>query len=234
MERYIDKDFPWQWKQISYRLEDRNLRLIEITNAEELFDKLISKGPNNPEVKDERIPYWTEIWPSALGMSSYLLQNAVQFSQKAVVEIGCGMGLPGMISQMLGANVLLTDYLADAQLAANLLWELNDQSPPNWQTMDWRNPDQSVKGDIILASDVIYEERNYIPLMEALPKLLNEGGYTLLSEPRRSYSKDFFNRIPPEFICIRVHSKFLSWKNKTYEIDVYRIEARGEKPEERK
>ena len=175
MKRYIQKDSPWQWKQISYQLENRNLALVEITNAEELFDQLIAKGPENLEVKDEQIPYWSEIWPSALGISAYLLQNPKLVSGKSIVEIGCGMGLPGMICKLMGAEVLLTDYLTDAQAAANLLWKLNALPLPKWQTMDWRNPDPTVKADILIASDVIYEKRNYGPLIEALPKLLHSG-----------------------------------------------------------
>ncbi|MEM6630675.1 MAG: hypothetical protein AAF694_13430 [Bacteroidota bacterium] len=228
MKEYPQNDSPLQWEAISYQLEDRILTLVDIKNAEEFFEKLIEKGPNAAEVKDERIPYWTEIWPSALGMASYLLKNPKELQGKTIVEIGCGMGLPGMVGAMLGCKVLLTDYIADARSAAKLLWELNGLAPPLWQTMDWRNPDPAIQGDVLLASDVIYEARNYYPLLGAIPKLLNKEGYTLLSEPRRAYSQDFFQQIPSDINCHKVHSKFLSWKEKTYEIDVYKIKPRDE------
>ena len=51
------------------------VHLTVITNLDELFDALIEKGSDHEDVQDERIPYWAELWASAIGMSEYLVEN---------------------------------------------------------------------------------------------------------------------------------------------------------------
>ena len=57
----------------------------------------------------------------------YLQQHAESIVQhKNVLELGAGAGLPGLISAMLGAqNVVITDY-PDADLIANLQYNIDN------------------------------------------------------------------------------------------------------------
>ncbi len=63
--------------------------------------------------EDERLPYWAELWPSAIGLAHYLDRD-VSLRGKHVLELGCGLGLLGVIAARDGARVLCTDYEPDA------------------------------------------------------------------------------------------------------------------------
>ena len=86
-----------------------------VTNIDALFEDLIAKGDEHEDMKDERIPYWAELWPSALALSHYMVAMSLDWKEKSVLEIGCGLGLPSVVAGELGAReVVLSDYLVEA------------------------------------------------------------------------------------------------------------------------
>ena len=57
---------------------------------------------------EERLPYWAELWPSAVALARYLSQK--DLSGKRAAELGCGVGLPTVVALDRGALVLATDH----------------------------------------------------------------------------------------------------------------------------
>lgn len=170
--------------------------LTTVKNIDELFDNLISKGVEHEDVKDERIPYWAELWASAIAMAQYMVENDMVKAGVQVTEIGCGLGLPSIVAGLMGGNVVMTDYLDDALDFARLNWQQNlPDKNARFERLDWRQPTPSVSADLVLASDVAYEARAFEPLIQAFQILLNPGGTLLISEPNRLVSKNFFLQI---------------------------------------
>ena len=94
---------------------DFTIDLTVINNLDALFEALVNKGSDHPDVVDERIPYWADLWASAIGLSHYLVDNQNIVKDKNVFEIGCGLGLPAIVAGKLGAaSTTLTDYLQEA------------------------------------------------------------------------------------------------------------------------
>ena len=175
-------------------VEDVELHFLEIKSSDALFNDLISLGPDHDHVKDERIPYWSELWPSAIALSRHILKSDRIGPASEVLEIGCGLGLPGIVAGKKGAKVTFTDYMEDALEFARENWELNHASleDAKFQMLDWRNPDSSLAADILLASDVAYEQRAFEPLLHTFEAMLKPGGVILFSEPGRKYMPAFF------------------------------------------
>ncbi|MGB3293541.1 MAG: methyltransferase [Phormidesmis sp.] len=132
---------------------------------------------------DDYMPYWAELWPSAQMLSEALLQQRPVDS--TALEIGCGVGLPGIVALSLGMHVIFSDYDATAVefAAQNAL----DNGFDDFETLplDWRVP-PDFQVPLILAADVIYEERNIPPLVAFIQTVLAPGGICLLSDPDRS------------------------------------------------
>ena len=118
------------------------------------------------------------------------------------VELGAGLGLPSLAAALRGADVLATDWSEDAValLAANaarngvtLRTELARWDEPDRFGADW---------DLVLAADVLYEQRNAEQLLELLPRL---GGEILLAEPGRPFAKDFLEHWQVEEVAERIY-----------------------------
>ncbi|HEV2131729.1 MAG TPA: hypothetical protein VGR27_11530, partial [Longimicrobiaceae bacterium] len=53
--------------------------------------------------RDERLPYWAELWPSARALARYLLEREVPAGR--VLELGAGVALPSLALHARGAEV---------------------------------------------------------------------------------------------------------------------------------
>src|SRR5262245_27331283 len=62
---------------------------------------------------DEYLPYWADLWPAARMLAKYLLRQAWP-AGLPVLEVGCGLGLPGVVALSLGMRVTFSDYDATA------------------------------------------------------------------------------------------------------------------------
>ncbi len=216
-------------KNIDVAIGKFDVKLTIIENIDALFDALIHKGIDHEDVKDERIPYWAELWASAIAMSMYLIENQLVSNEKIVTEIGCGLGLPSIVAGLMGAKeVILTDYLTEALDFAKQNWLQNlPDSKARFQMLDWRNPDPSVSADILLASDVAYESRAFVPLLNAFKILLKPQGIILITEPSRYISKNFFLGLDTEGYDVKHSTMNIERKGHVFLINIYELRMKS-------
>jgi predicted nicotinamide N-methyase len=185
-------------EELTLELADHPFRVLRVTNTDELYAELLAKGETHEDVADERIPYWADLWPSALALATEVLDSPYVKSGTRVLEIGCGLALPGIAAGMKGAKVLMTDYLSEPLDFACINWKMNLPTAPQTRLMDWRFPDPHDAVEVILASDVAYEKRSFEFLLHAFRTLLVPGGHVIMSEPNRMMARDFFKNLPSE------------------------------------
>ncbi|MEL6132101.1 MAG: methyltransferase domain-containing protein, partial [Bacteroidota bacterium] len=179
-------------------IKGHKFELAGVEDVDGLLDALLAKGPESEAVKDEQIPYWADLWHAAIGMSHYLIEPVSLKPGEEVLELGCGMGLCGIVAAELGAKVVMTDYLPEATALATYNWMLNRAETPDVRLLDWRNPDPSWAADVLMASDVAYEARAHEPLLHAFRTLVKPGGRIFLSEPGRPHAAAWLKSLSQE------------------------------------
>jgi predicted nicotinamide N-methyase len=154
--------------------------------------------------RDERLPYWAELWPSALALGAHVL--AMDGHGRSAVELGCGVGLVSTCAGRAGFHVTATDYYDDALVfcAANAI--ANTGIPCTTRLADWRSlPDDLGTFDTILAADVLYE-RPYGPLVaRAIGSLLAPHGTAWVADPGRVGVEPFLKEAASIGLAPRVH-----------------------------
>jgi predicted nicotinamide N-methyase len=167
------------------RVADPNVVLDRV--AEEDSQRQGKREPGAPL----HLPYWAELWDSAIGMGAYVLSGAgPALAGKAVLDLGCGMGLAGCVAASAGANVVFADLETDPLLFArlnSLAWE--DQV--RTQRLDWRTHRLSQRFDVILGADILYERSQWDYLEPFWRDHLALGGQVLLGEPGRQTGEAF-------------------------------------------
>jgi predicted nicotinamide N-methyase len=145
--------------------------------------------------EDEFLPYWAELWPSGVALARAVA--ALDLRGRRVLELGCGLGLPSLAAAAGGADVLATDWAADA---VELLRTNADRNglALRVERVRWDEPTPLLAGapwDLVLGADLLYESRNADQLADLLPRL---GGEVLLAEPGRPHARAFLERMRAE------------------------------------
>jgi predicted nicotinamide N-methyase len=135
---------------------------------------------------EEFLPYWAELWPSGVALARRVAGRSLRGAR--VLELGCGLGLPSLAAALAGGRVLATDW---SPQAIALLEENAERNEAALETalVDWAKPGAIVERapwDLVLAADVLYERRNVAPLLDLLPRLVDEGGEVWLADPGRA------------------------------------------------
>lgn len=113
---------------------------------------------------------------------------------RRVIELGCGVGLPAVVALAGGARVTATDHYEAALDFVRYNARVNlGVHEPGVRLLDWHVHEAGGLGlfDLVLAADVLYEDRNVPALAALIPALLAPGGEILLADPRRKNTPTF-------------------------------------------
>jgi predicted nicotinamide N-methyase len=140
---------------------------------------------------EEFLPYWAELWSSSIALAHDVARRSLRGAR--VLELGCGLGLPSIAAALAGGRVLATDWSADGVRAAAGNARRNGVELET-AVVDWARPEAIVERApwrFVIASDVLYERRNLVQLLELLPLLVDETGEVLIADPQRALAEFF-------------------------------------------
>jgi predicted nicotinamide N-methyase len=163
-------------------LYGRDLRILRPRDSEALLDEHAFEH-------EEFLPYWADLWPSSLALARAIGGRALHGAR--TLELGCGLGLPSIAAALAGGRVLATDWSPAAIDMTAVNAERND-APLETLVCSWTEPApllEQAPFDLILAADVLYEQRNVDALLDLLPRLGND---IWLADPGRKPAERFF------------------------------------------
>jgi predicted nicotinamide N-methyase len=167
------------------KIREHKLQLLKITDLEQILE---GKDP----LKDvSTFPFWIRLWEAAIVLSEYVA--GLSCAQGAtVLELGAGLGAPGLTAAACGFDVTLTDYEelildferinAAASRLANVRFAL----------LDWLNPPEMEQYDIILGAEILFREEFFQPLLDVLRKTLKPNGVVYLAHDIKRRSLEPF------------------------------------------
>lgn len=169
----------------------------------------------------DELPFWAELWPSAIGLASYLWQE-LDLRDKAVLELGAGLGLAGIGAAKKGALVTQTDFIQEALNMAATNGEANHVSN-RLLLADWRNFPEIGTFPVIAGSDILYEPELHHHLETLILKHLEPGGSLILSDPGRDHARNFLLRFKPPGWDLQLTQIPVELDGKTYNIRIYHL-----------
>ena len=168
-------------------LGTRELSILRVADPDALVDAL------DPLTfaRDERLPYWADLWTSSIGLARWF-DRSPWIASRTLCELGCGVGLAGIAAACAGARVTMTDYEEDALLFAHHNCRRNLAAPyPALELLDWRAPGDIGRFDIVAGADIAYERDRFWFLLKLFRRLLNPDGVVVLADPGRQIGADF-------------------------------------------
>jgi predicted nicotinamide N-methyase len=144
------------------------------------------------------LPLWADIWPSGVVLAGVIAREPGRVGGKRVLELGPGVGVTAAAALLAGAAELV---LADSAQGALLLAARNARhhagTSPRTLLINWRRPGEELYSaagagfDIVLAADILYEEKDVKPLIRLLGRVLAPDGEVWLAEPGRDPAEAF-------------------------------------------
>lgn len=211
--------FDYPTINTTIQIGNRQIKLTIVDDPDYFLDTL------SREDSDGRLylPYWTYLWESSIGLARYVSTLGVLISGQHILELGCGYGLVGIVASLSGAKVVFSDFEYDALQFAKHNSIENGISCGEYVQMDWDTPCFQCQFDVILASDVIYEEQNWQPIVDLLKNYLKPDGVVLLSEPNRKNADGFFNGIREYGFTFEKSTCVVTLDDKELQVNLYTI-----------
>lgn len=127
-------------------------------------------------------------WPSSEVLAEYVHSNPKPGCN--VLELSCGTGLPGLVAAKCSANVTLTDHDKVDQAYWSKVSEVNNVSVIVKQ-LKWCDNTQLTPIDLVLASDVLYETKDFEAVLATIASILgqNKGSKCWMSYQVRSATR---------------------------------------------
>jgi predicted nicotinamide N-methyase len=161
------------------------LRLELVTQLEDHVDRdALLRDADAPEP-----PYWMHLWTGGRALAR-LVASSGDWRGRRVVDVGCGLGLAGLVAARLGAHVLLLDRAPDALRLAR--WNAEE----NGCRVDLLLSDAAAPGlrgrfDAVLLADVTYDPALQVALARFAAEHLAPTGVVLAAESVRNHDPGF-------------------------------------------
>lgn len=180
---------PGGWTERDVELGDRTLRLLLPADPDEFVNQLEGEDEAKlPRMRSD--PYWAKVWQAAPLFVAAILRATWPLTAR-ILELGCGIGVPGFAASVRGYRVTLSDYVGEAvELALENARRNELDAIVTGRTLDWFDPPQD-NYDVVLASDVTYDPRLHEPLLKTIDAVMGREGEAWIADPGRARAREF-------------------------------------------
>ena len=129
-------------------------------------------------------PIFGIVWPSSLVLANHL--HTYKTAGMRILEIGCGIALSSIMLNHRHDDITATDYHPEVEFFLNRNTQLNNDSEITFERVDWSNDNSKLgKFDLIIGSDLLYEDQHIQQLAEFIQKHANQTCEVIIVDPGR-------------------------------------------------
>jgi predicted nicotinamide N-methyase len=165
-------------------------------------------------------PLWVKIWEASIVLADHLAGMPVN-PERRFLEIGCGVGVVGIVAAAFGHRITMTEYNSDALdfARANVHTNLSADNAAGIEIarLDWNRPRLEGRFDAIVGSEVIYKETDFQAILKLFETCLRPSGGIVLAEGVRKTSLEFFRQVSGRF-DISAQKKTLRSKGEVFPV----------------
>jgi predicted nicotinamide N-methyase len=173
----------WPTHTIHRKFGAITVQLQVIKDFDDVLNHCVATHPNDTDM----IPYYADLWPSAEAMSQHIVNTYETLCDTRIIELGCGLGLPSILCAKLGGDVTATDFHPDNRAYFEHNARDNDVSNIAYRQLDWSTPSVCTRYDLVIGSDLLYEQKQIESLTHCILTLLAPGGTFILADPGRDH-----------------------------------------------
>ena len=152
----------------------------------------------DPDDPLRNFPLWSKIWEASLLLASKMATRKVCPGEH-LIELGAGLGVAGLAAAAFGHNITITEYDPHALAFLEATRLENQCYTARIRRLDWHHQDLAERFDVILGSELIYKESDFMIMRTLFQSLLKPGGEVLLAGEMRQTNKAFLDCMQSAF-----------------------------------
>ena len=203
------------------RLRGKEIQLLQVTDLEPL---LAGKDPFQ-DVAD--FPFWVKLWEAAMVLADLMLTTPPAKEGQTLIELGAGLGAPGLAAALAGYRVTLTDYEPHILDFERVSAAATGLKGVECRLLDWLKPPTLPRFDTIIGAEILFREEFFAPLLNIFRSLLAEQGVIYLAHDVRRKSLPKFLLLAEKEYEIAVSSRKMRSQGKELTIIVNRLTKRA-------
>lgn len=217
-ERQIYNRIKAKYKLTFDRFEvgDKRLRLLKIADLEEFLDG------KDPFANVSEFPFWIRLWDAAMVLA-YVLGSQRDTEGKRLLELGAGLGAPGLAAAAAGYTVTLSDYediIMDFQRVSAAASGLKGI---DFVHFDWLEPRTLAPFDVLVGAEILFRDEFFQPLLDIFSTLLKPDGTIFLAHDATRQSLPKFLKLADKHFDIALKKQTMRRDGKERTIVVNRL-----------
>lgn len=176
----------------------RRLTLLRVRDLERYVDReaLLQDDTAEP-------PYWAHLWTGALTLARYV-EECIDCHDLSVLDLGCGLGLTGIVAGLKGGRVTFADKELDALAFATANAQLNYCPSFDARILDFTQDVESEQSkrntmkqrfSLILGAEILYDRPTFPALVSCLHRHLAPSGRAIFADARRTNTEEFYRQL---------------------------------------
>ncbi len=174
---------------IAVGIGSRSLTLLRVRDLERLVDR---KALLRDETEEP--PYWAHLWTGALTLARYI-DNCIDARDQTVLDLGCGLGLTGIVAAQKGGRVTFADKEAGALSFARENAQLNGCMQYKTRLLDFTQDRLKIRFGLILGAEILYDRLTFPVLVRFLAAHLSPTGRAMLADAKRTDTQSFYQQL---------------------------------------
>lgn len=199
-----------------FTVGEKPLRLLKIADIEEFLDG------KDPFADVSEFPFWVKLWEAAMVLS-YIMSKLPAPQGKTVLELGAGLGAPGLAAAAAGFDVTISDYEDIIMDFQKVSAAASGISGVKFIHLDWLNPPELAPFDILAGAEILFREEFFAPLLGVFNKYLKPGGSIYLAHDASRKSLPLFLNLAKEDFHITIGKQTIKKQDRTVTVIINKL-----------
>lgn len=199
-----------------FTVGEKTLHLLKIADIEEFLDG------KDPFADVSEFPFWVKLWEAAMVLS-YIMSKLPDPQGKTLLELGAGLGAPGLAAAAAGFDVTISDYediIMDFQKVSAAASGISNVT---FTHLDWLNPPELTPFDVLAGAEILFREEFFTPLLQVFNKYLKPGGSIYLAHDATRKSLPLFLDLAQKDFHITIGKQVIKKQDRNITIIVNRL-----------
>jgi predicted nicotinamide N-methyase len=202
------------------RLRGRELTILQVADIEPLLQG------RDPFEDVSSFPFWVRLWEAALLLSDLMLAQPVP-SGGRLLELGAGLGAPGLAAALAGHQVTLSDYEPQILDFQRVSAAVNNLTGIEFRIIDWLRPPKLERYETIIGAEILFRADFFRPLLQIFRNYLAPGGTIYLAHDAGRKSLGPFLELAAEDFTIGTMARKLSGDGKEVTVILNRLQFKA-------